>query len=157
MVTAFEFSVFTEIYVSTINEPRKDNSTIYATSFTTPSGKLCSESISFFTTICLNYLTIVQDKAPLHLIYLTRSMLQNTQAIYFKLVQDSINLAQSCKDCNKDIELNFNDRLQLMALNQFIRKGLSPVEKGKVDVDDAFNEFYKDNESIIEKYVKLYT
>lgn len=92
------------------------------------------------------------------MLYLTRAVVQNTRFILYKLTQDAKNLAQSCRDggCDKDKAVNYNDRVHVMGLNQFIKRGLGPVEQELVDMNDAFIQFFKDNESNIEKFVMVY-
>jgi hypothetical protein len=63
---------------------------------------------------------------------------------------------ETCSKCDEEKKLNYNDRVQLLMLMQFIIHGLEPVESGKLDVDPAFKKFYTENKAAIESRVRSY-
>jgi len=71
------------------------------------------------------------------------------ESVFDKLRQDHQNL-ERCADCTKDLEINASDRLQVVGLLEFVKYGLSPVEKGE-DSKAIFTEFFNKNSAVLSK------
>ncbi|OXA44330.1 uncharacterized protein LOC118438204 [Folsomia candida] len=122
--------------------------------------KPISPSVSFLTQVCLKYLALVRQKARPHMIHLTRHILHSTNSALKKVAEDGQNL-EKCADagCDKDKEVNQNDKTALMGIVQFIKRGLGPVDKGMAtdgELVTLFEKFFIENEEAIGKFVNAF-
>ena len=140
-------TVMTRTYVDEVKERRRKPKS--------PDSTPISRSISFLTELAMNYITESSLNSPLHFIRLTRNLVGTLKIGFTKLTQDRAEL-ESCVKCTADKAINYNDRVQLMSIIQFIFHGLEPVEQGKLDVDPAFNTFFTENKAAIESRVNSY-
>jgi len=120
-----------------------------------PDGSHISPSVEFLTKLSIEYVTMANKEAPLHLVHLTRGLVGTLKTAFNKLTEDDMDL-QYCAGCTEDKTLNYNDRLQLMSLMQFLIHGLEPVEQGKMKPRDVFEKFFTANKPAIESRVKGY-
>lgn len=103
----------------------------------------------------MNYITESRTNSQLHFVRLTRNLVGTLKIGFNKLSQDQVEL-EACPGCVEDKSINFNDRVQLMSLMQFIIHGLEPVEAGKLPIDPAFKKFYTNNKAAVESRVNSY-
>jgi hypothetical protein len=89
-----------------------------------------------------------------HYIRLTRQLILVAKVAYTKLLQD-FDILDSCKECDSDKELNHHDRVEVMAIIEFMIKGLSPVDKG-AKAEAVFEKFFKVNQGAIEIRVSTF-
>ncbi|XP_035706528.1 uncharacterized protein LOC110849132 [Folsomia candida] len=114
-----------------------------------------SKSTGFIGEVFLTYLKLARQSARHHVATLSRTAVLNLNTIFTKLAQDEQNL-QRCADCVEGKEVNLNDRLYIMGLSLFIKKGLGFDEK-EPNIFKAFETFYKGNADKFEKFVNVYS
>jgi hypothetical protein len=136
----------------------------FTSTYTTPgiedsilgSNVKISRSMKFFSAFVFKYLKGITGNARLHMTQLTRHLILLIKSAKDKVFQDKQNL-ESCSDCVDEKETNANEQLQIVALLQFVRFSLSPVESGHDDPRDAYNNFFKQNEVTLRKLVEIYS
>lgn len=77
---------------------------------------------------------------------------------YTKLLQD-FDVIEPCDRCVFDKRLNLNDRMEVMALIQWLLKGMGPLNKAGADsvsAEDSFTNFFNINNAAIEARVQNY-
>jgi len=145
--SAFEMTVMTKAYVGEMKERKKNPKS--------PDSSPISPSTNFLTNLALNYITESSVSSQLHFIRLSRNLIGTLKIGFTKLTQDRTAL-ELCEKCTEDKTINYNDRIQVLSIIQFIIHGLDPVEHGKLDIDLAFNNFYTQNKAAIETRVNSY-
>jgi len=113
--------------------------------------------MKFAVNFGLNMLQTIREKTRLHVVFLTRTLVLNLNSILEKLCMDAVVLTKCGEQCADDLAGNLNDRKYVMALIQFIKRGLGPFEKEGGSAVKKFNEFCEDNKNLIEKYTVAYT
>jgi len=120
---------------------------------TSPDGHHISKSVRGAIDMILSGLKKIRSKTELrrHMIACTRHAISGARFIFLKLAQDTENMAD-CQDCVEDKEMNFNDRLVVMALVQYLKIGLLAVDIHDKDINESFNTFFtKNRENLVSK------
>jgi hypothetical protein len=120
-----------------------------------PDKSPITRSVQFLSNMILKGLDVARGPARQHLIHLTRHLIIIAKVTYTKLLQD-FDFLDSCSKCVADKELNYNDRIEVMSLIEFMIKGLGPLDEGDQDVTESYDKFFSHNLSAIQARVSVF-
>ncbi|XP_035707413.1 uncharacterized protein LOC118435451 [Folsomia candida] len=146
---AFEMHLFSQM----VNDARSSSVVSRA-----PAGKRVSRSVRFLEDLIIKGVQEARSLTRRHFIHLTRQLILVAKVTYTKLLQD-FDVIEPCDRCVFDKRLNLNDRMEVMALIQWLLKGMGPLNKAGADsvsAEDSFTNFFNINNAAIEARVQNY-
>jgi len=148
LAMAFELEVFTNLFIEQRDKAPEPLSR-------RPSKSPISKSCRFFIDFLIRGLDQSRKFKP-HYVRLTRQLILIAKVAYTKLLQD-FDVLDPCHKCSDDKAMNLNDRIEIMAMIEFMMKGLSPLDKSPDPcAETAFTNFFEMNQGAIEIRVNTF-
>ncbi|CAG7825804.1 unnamed protein product [Allacma fusca] len=142
---AFETAMFSQVYAAELLEP--------SVNVTAPDGAKIGRSVFTIVSMALHTMVESREAVPLHYILVIRNLLKTLKSSYVKAVQDN-DRVKSCEKCNQiDKDQAFDNVISLKAVQLFITRSLSAVERG-LDPYLAYEYFFKRNKNHITEEIK---
>ncbi|CAG7722477.1 unnamed protein product [Allacma fusca] len=120
-------------------------------------GGNMSSKVSFLTKLIIKVVDISNQYLQHHVIKTSRALARMLKDKFYALLLEKM-LIQHKKESRRAhlYKENYRDRIQIMALKEFLIYGLSPIFRSATSTDTAFNSFYQLNENRIRYLVHSY-
>jgi hypothetical protein len=139
---AFETSMFSHVYAAEVRNP--------SLNVTDPNGAKITRSVFMIVSMALHTLSKAIKTVPSHYILIIRNLLKTLKSASVKATQDEDRL-NTCEKCSQDDKDQVRDSVtSLMAIQHFIPRVLTLVEKG-ADPYLAYEYFFKKNTGYIKE------
>jgi len=157
MVSALIFYKYTVVYLQ--------EKTLGHSGTGNPTGLHHSRRLLFITRLFLEVIETIREHFSHHIIKLTRTLARTLKNKFYSLLLEKLalnNQMTKLKDGGSKERLekrnlvNYNDRLQIMGLKEFVLYGLGPTMKSSTPTDTAYHSFYSLNSRRIKLLVDIY-
>jgi hypothetical protein len=120
-------------------------------------GHTTSNKVSFLTKLIIKVVDVSNQYLQHHLVKTSRALARILKDKFYALLLDKM-LIQFKKPSRQAhlYKENYRDRIQVMALKEFVIYGLSPIFRSATSTDVAFSSFYQLNENRIRYLVHSY-
>ncbi len=124
-----------------------------------PSGRVISWSVRTLTNVIIRGMDLLDGLAP-HAVKIIRYLANAAREKFLEAVNNKLKLEELCvdKDCAKEMDVNYNDRIQLIALMNFAVYGVDrAIQQKSRLIEASFNNFYKINIRYIKDRVEKFS